>query len=533
MPTFAPGTHVANHFIVRHLGSGRIADVYEVIAPGGARRALKLLKADAPLDSKLPARLAQEAEIVATIEHVNVVRFHGAGVDLAAGPDRGRVWLLLELVEGPDLRRLARDAGGALPAERAVSIIRQAAEGVAAAHRLGILHRSLEPENILVASGDLAKVADFCSAKLEGYGVKTTREQQLASSLYMAPEYMRRREAEPASDVYAMALILYEIVGGAHPLLPASATPIEICRRQLGYDPPPLATLGRGIPSDLSDLVQGALSKDPSRRCSMQGFADGLSLALSRLHAPRRAAARSVPLPNRGPALAATDLAMPAFTDRGTMPLISSSNPHDPRDPRAPASSPASRSTSQRSATPPPTAPSSAAPRSSPPRVASIDTSTRMERSAVLPPAPSNGARTLRSPSPHFATETTPAPIAAARCDAAPPAERSSTAVPVERQAPPPAQSGAERRARQSFAWTGALLLLGVLGLGSTLAVRGSMAPASAPYLEAPPPVIPPAVSSAVPPPQTSASAPPPRASASVPRLRKAPPPAKMPSQRR
>ncbi|MFT3767401.1 MAG: protein kinase [Minicystis sp.] len=162
MPLFQRGTHFAGHVIVRLLGTGRIAEVYEVVAPDGRLRALKVFKLDAPLSAKAQARLGQEGEAVATIEHVNVVRFFDAGVE------QGRVWILLELVEGPDLRRLVEDAGGALPIERAVRIVRQACEGVTAAHRLGILHRDLSPENILVAADDVAKVADFGSAKLRG-----------------------------------------------------------------------------------------------------------------------------------------------------------------------------------------------------------------------------------------------------------------------------------------------------------------------------------------------------------------------------
>ncbi len=144
MAIFQRGTHFGKHRIARLLGAGEVAEVYEVVAPDGARRALKLLKEDAALSSSLVARLSQEGEAIATIEHVNVVRFYDVGIDL------GRVWILLELVEGPDLGQLARSAGGALPVEQAVSIVRQACEGVAAAHELGIVHRDLRPENILI-----------------------------------------------------------------------------------------------------------------------------------------------------------------------------------------------------------------------------------------------------------------------------------------------------------------------------------------------------------------------------------------------
>src|SRR4051812_7530020 len=97
MTTFQPGTHIGNHVVVRLKATGDVAQVYEVIAPGGRRRAFKILKVAAPLASKLHARLAQEGAALASIEHVNVVRLFDAGIDL------DHIWLLLELVDGHTL----------------------------------------------------------------------------------------------------------------------------------------------------------------------------------------------------------------------------------------------------------------------------------------------------------------------------------------------------------------------------------------------------------------------------------------------
>ena len=272
MAFFERGTHFAKHVIVRLLGTGRMAEVYEVVAPDGQHRALKVIKSGVPLPSKPQARLGQEGEAVASIEHVNVVRFYDAGVE------DGRVWLLLELVLGPNLRQLVQQAGGTLPVERAVSIVRQACEGVAAAHALGILHRDLKPENILVAAGDRALVADFGSASVGALGVKTTAsEQDLTSSLYTAPECMLKHPAEERSDVYTMAVVLYEAIAGVHPMAPGPMTVLALVARHLTYDPPPLDTLGRDVPFDVSDLVRRAMSKDPAQRPSMRAMADELA----------------------------------------------------------------------------------------------------------------------------------------------------------------------------------------------------------------------------------------------------------------
>ncbi len=152
MAPFERDTLFADHVIVRLIGAGRIADVYEAVAPGGHYRAFKVVREAVVLSAKPQVRLGQEGVAIAAIDSVHVLAFYDAGIE------DGRVWLAVELVRGPNLRQLAQREGGSLPVERAVGLVRQACEGVAAAHAQKILHRDLRPENILVAPGDLAKV---------------------------------------------------------------------------------------------------------------------------------------------------------------------------------------------------------------------------------------------------------------------------------------------------------------------------------------------------------------------------------------
>jgi hypothetical protein len=314
MAIFQRGDVFAKCTVVRLLGAGRVAEVYEVVTANGARRALKVLKEDAPLTSKLRARLAQECDILATIEHLNVVRFYDAGVE------QGRVWLLIELVEGTDLERIRLDAGGPLPVERAVRLVRQACEGVAAAHALKVIHRDLSPGNLLVTGGDLVKVVDFGSAKITHYGVQTTRETVFVSGLYMAPDFLQSGVAEPSSDVFSLALVLYVLLAGAHPLTSSPITLLDATRRQMAFDArnaPALATLGHGIPGDLSLLLRRALSRDAAQRPTMTQMAAGLGAVLEPLLAPRRKIARNLPVPHRDEGLVPTELAMPAFPETG------------------------------------------------------------------------------------------------------------------------------------------------------------------------------------------------------------------------
>jgi hypothetical protein len=453
MAIFQRGDVFAKCTIVRLLGAGRVAEVYEVVTANGARRALKVLKEDAPLTSNLRARLAQECDILATIEHLNVVRFHDAGVE------QGRVWLLIELVEGTDLERIRLDAGGPLPVERAVRLVRQACEGVAAAHALKVIHRDLSPGNLLVTGGDLVKVADFGSAKITHYGIQTTRETVYVSGLYMAPDLLHTGVAEPSSDVFSLALVLYVLLAGAHPLTSSPITLLDATLRQIAFDArnaPALATLGHGIPGDLSLLLRRALSRDPAERPTMTQMAAGLGAVLEPLLAPRRRIARNLPVPNRDEGLVPTELAMPAFPETG--------------------------------------------------------------RSAVLPPeAPA--VSTLRC----AAAPARPAKTMSMEAMEAP-AERGSTAVPVEQAA---SAAPANRRGRGLAAAAG-VLLLGMPAAAWVLTGRvgggGDVAGGAAPA--APAPAIVPAVTataSALPPATTAAATTTTRPSAPPARRRGAP----------
>jgi len=517
MPTLQPGVHIAKHVIVRCLGAGKFAETYEVIDPTGARRALKLLNAEASPASKPAARLGQEAEAIAMCEHVNVVRFYDVGVA------HGRPWLLMELVEGRDLRQVLEDSGGRLPLARAVSLVRHAAEGAAAVHQLKIVHRDLKPENILVTADDVAKVADFGWARMPKWGVRTSTEEEIGSALYTAPEYMRDRVVSPKMDVYSLAIVLYELIAGVNPIVQGPASMFTICAQHLSYEPPPLDSLGLDVPGDISDLVARALAKDPAKRPSMRKFANGLASALSRLNVQRRAAARSVPLPNREPGLALTEPAMAAWG-----PEWGPSGSAPPMVP--PASSSVSTSSAPRSVRggtlqmPASAGPAAAVPRDMA-RDVPVGSRHDTERDAFAPPAPSVLPPTLRTPSQpspprarggtevmQVAPVAQPPPQAlvpafmqtARSTDVAPatPAERGSTGVPVEAAVPRPSMAP---RALPLVAIGAVLVAVGltagwlIFGQGG----KGRPAPAS-------PPATPTTSASSAPPkaaPSTTASA--------------------------
>jgi serine/threonine-protein kinase len=281
---FKTGDMCGGNEVVRLVGAGGFAQVYEVKDPTGARRALKIIATEPSARPKLHARLAQEGAALAMIEHVNVVRLHDAGVH------EDHVWLLLELIHGKNLREALRAQGGRAPIETTLRWLRQACEGVAAAHKIGVVHRDLKPENILVTGSELVKVIDFGIAKFTSWGVKTTQEQRVGSALYMSPEHIQGKAPDPRMDVYAMGILLYEALAGVHPIAAEPATMIDICARQLNRRPAPLDEVAPEVPPALAALVARAMEKDPERRFpGMPALSDALHEALLLLAADRRA----------------------------------------------------------------------------------------------------------------------------------------------------------------------------------------------------------------------------------------------------
>ena len=281
---FAPGDSCGNHEVVRLIGAGGFAQVYEVVDSHGARRALKIIAASPGVEPKLHARLAQEGAALSMIEHVNVVRLYGAGLHGA------HVWLLLELIQGKNLREMVGLDRGGTAVETVVRWARQACDGVAEAHRVGVVHRDLKPENILVTPSDLVKVIDFGIAKFAAWGVKTTHEQRVGTALYMSPEQVHGRPPDPRMDVYGMGIILYEALAHVHPIAPKPASVFDVCVRQLVFRPEPLAKVAPHVPPDLAAIVDRAIQKDPNARLpSMGAMSAALHEALLRLTAQRRA----------------------------------------------------------------------------------------------------------------------------------------------------------------------------------------------------------------------------------------------------
>ncbi len=276
------GARVGPYEVLATLGAGGMGEVYRARDTRlGREVALKVISDGALLDRERLQRFEQEARLAGSLNHPNLVVVHDVG------SEGGAPFLVTELLEGESLRhRLSR---GRLPLRTALELGVQLAEGLAAAHARGIVHRDVKPENVFLTSGGRAKLLDFGIAKLtapraiEGprnlldttltpEGIGTQPGAVLGSPGYMSPEQVRGDPVDARTDIFSLGSVLYEMLAGA-PAFPAKSL-IESGHAILELEPPPLP---ESVPPSVDVLVRRCLEKEPARR--FQSAAD-LAFAL-------------------------------------------------------------------------------------------------------------------------------------------------------------------------------------------------------------------------------------------------------------
>ncbi|HET7294832.1 MAG TPA: protein kinase [Vicinamibacteria bacterium] len=264
------GLRIGRFEVLGRIGSGGMGEVYEAQDARLQRRvAIKRLPAHLSADADRVRRFRQEALAASALNHPNIVTVHEIleheGSDL----------LVTELVDGVTLRERMRD--GPLPLASLLDIGVQIAKGLAAAHAIGIVHRDVKPENVMLRSDGLVKLLDFGVAKatlgaLAEDDSGTTPGSIVGTIGYMSPEQARGLAVDARSDVWSVGVILYELATGESPFL--APTPTDRLAAILARDPVPPSRRRTALPADFDRLVARALAKDPSHRP-----ADGAELA--------------------------------------------------------------------------------------------------------------------------------------------------------------------------------------------------------------------------------------------------------------
>jgi len=247
--------HDDRYRAVRRIDAGGMGEVWEADDTLlGRRVAIKVLAEELAEDPVAVRRFRREARATAMLDHPNVVRVFDF-VD-------GRApFLVLELVEGQTLAERLR--GGALPALEAARIAAEVADGLDAAHRIGIIHRDVKPGNIMLTIGGGVKVMDFgIAAAWEAHS--TTGQQLLATAAYAPPERITGGRASPAGDLYSLGVVLYEMLCGRPPFMADSAE--KLLRAHLEAEPRPVRERVFWVPPELAAACEAALAKDPAAR---------------------------------------------------------------------------------------------------------------------------------------------------------------------------------------------------------------------------------------------------------------------------
>ena len=230
----------------------------------GREVAVKILKQEYADDATFRARFEAEARNAARLHHPNIASVFDYGIFEAAGTP----FLVMELVEGKPLSELLA-VGHRLDPEQVRTLVAQTAEALGAAHQIGLVHRDVKPANLMVTPQGQVKVTDFGIAHAAGSAAITRTGEIVGTPHYLSPEQAEGRTATPASDVYALGVLLYECLQGRRPFTEGSAMSIALAH--LRQEPPPLDDT---VPEDLAEITRRAMAKDPAER-----YADGTELA--------------------------------------------------------------------------------------------------------------------------------------------------------------------------------------------------------------------------------------------------------------
>lgn len=258
----ATGTIIAHRYeILERISEGGMATVFRGRRlPDGQTIALKVLRDQFATDLEFVERFQREAKAVSELTHPHMVRVYDSGNDGAVH------YIAMEYVEGQNLKELLRVRGRFEP-EEAVSIVAQVCEVLEFAHSHGLVHRDIKPQNILLTRDGQVKVTDFGIARAASAATITQAGTMLGTVQYLAPEQARGAIVGRAADIYAMGVVLYELVTGVLPF--GGDSPVAIAIKHIHQTPPRPRAIVPMLPARLEAIILRAMAKSPyDRYCS-------------------------------------------------------------------------------------------------------------------------------------------------------------------------------------------------------------------------------------------------------------------------
>jgi len=258
------GTTLGNYKLVQRLGGGGFSTVYQAMdVRGGAPVALKLLRQEYAEDADFLRRFQREAEIALSLpDNPHIAK------PLEFGTYDGTPYFVVEYLDGQDLSE-AIAGGRRLPVPEVLSIGLQVSDALQTAHRKGVVHRDIKPQNIRVTASGLLKVMDFGIARPPEGTRLTQTGAFIGTPVYIAPEVWEGQPADPRADIYALGVVLYEALGGRVPF--GGETPAAIMREHLYGQPKALSSLRSDLPAGIESIVLKALARRPQDRFQSAG----------------------------------------------------------------------------------------------------------------------------------------------------------------------------------------------------------------------------------------------------------------------
>jgi serine/threonine-protein kinase len=275
------GELVADRYeLLEVVGTGGMSTVYRALDTLLERNvALKVLHPHYGDDAEYVERFRREARSVAQLSHPNIVTV------IDRGDDGGRQYIVFEYVDGESLKELV-DRSGPLPVRRVIEIGLQMADALAFAHQHGLVHRDVKPQNVLINGDGEAKVTDFGIARsLDVEHGVTQTGTVLGTSNYLSPEQARGQTVTPATDVYSLGVVLFELMTGEVPF--PGENFVAVAMKHINEPPPSLVERRPDAPLRLVYAIERALGKDPAQRFpTMDAFAAELRTCLAEQHEP-------------------------------------------------------------------------------------------------------------------------------------------------------------------------------------------------------------------------------------------------------